>query len=283
MDKIIVQRVYNNDTNNYANINSCNYPKDPNDLEIAELDYETEIKRTNLINYADVVNYPIEWSYTFSNDDIKILKNYASDYLKNTLIKNVLIKNNEQLFFDKFAQKWREGNWFFRFNSISPKDGVPDYPVSNIYDVINKIITSKRAFNSMLDGENTIYFVKYDQEWDKKREFRVFVYHQKVTAISQYNISTKSILSGKSNNEAKQLALGIKKYLEEDILPNVCNKIGTNNVVCDIYINKDMSYRIVEFNSFGYWLAAGSALYDWLDDKEKIYNTNDTTYIRFVK
>lgn len=277
MENIVIERV-RYDPMNSMNINSCNHPKNPEDTEIAELDYETEFKKTNLMNYAEIINYPIAWSYTFNSDEVMILTKCASDYLKNPLD-----GNNAQEIIDRFASSWQNGVWFFRFNSMSPKDGTPTYPVTSASDVVNKIITSKRAWNCMVEGESTIYFTKYDTDWDPRREFRVFIYRTKVTAISQYNVSIKNMLAGKSNTDAKQLASNIKKYLEEEILPKVCEKIGTDNVVCDIYVNKDMSLRIVEFNSFGYWQAAGSALYHWLDDFDKLYNTQDRTYLRFVK
>ncbi|XWV26421.1 cell division cycle 123 protein [Tupanvirus soda lake] len=282
MENIIVERI--RPDNNNDNNNSNNHPKDPNDLEISNLDYETELNKTNLMNYAHIINYPIEWSYTFNNDEIKIMLKCSDTCIKTGSIK--LFQDELEPIIRKLENAWSKNNkpYFFRFNSCSPKDGTPDFPVINATDVVTKIVTSKRAWQSMFwKNEYTIYFVEYDYNWDTSREFRVFVYRRRVTAISQYNIMIKSMLAGKSNVVAKNLANTIQKYLESGILDKICSNIGTDNVVCDIYINEDTTCKIIEFNSFGYWLASGSALFHWLDDKKKIYNTNDKIYIRFIK
>ena len=278
MDKIFVERirddlVIENNTNNHE--------KDPTDTEVAGLDYETELKKTNLMNYADLINYPVEWSYTFTDEEKKILIKCASDCIK--IGRSALFEEELKPIVERLESGWTNGMWFFRFNSMSPKDGEPEYPVFDAKQVVNKIVTSKRGWNCMLKGENTIYFVKYDSDWDLRREFRVFVYKRKVTAISQYNVSIKSMLSGKSTAEAKELSFNIKTYLEERILPSICTAIRTDNLVCDIYVNTDLSLRIVEFNSFGYWQAAGSSLFHWINDKDKLYNTDDKTFMRFIK
>jgi hypothetical protein len=281
MDHIVVERVHS-DGNNEKN-NSNNHPKDPSDLEIIDLDYEIEIKKTNLMNYAHLINYPILWFHTFNADEIKTLVKCSSDCIKTGNIR--LYKEELAPIISRLNTDWsdQESMLFFRFNAVSPKDGLPEYPIWNAEQVIEKIVTSKRAWNCLLDNENTIYFVKYDSQWDIKREFRVFIYKKKVTAISQYHIMTKSMLSGKSNNDAKMLAESIRKYLEDGIIPNVCGTINTDNLVCDIYVNFDASLKIIEFNSFGYWLASGSALFHWLDDKKKLYNTDGKIYLRFIK
>ena len=262
-------------------INTCNHPKDPTDVGAASLDYDTEIKKTSLMNYTDIINYPISWSYKFTPEEIVIMKKCATN---NCIITGTINGHRDELkiIIDRLKTSWIDAMWFFRFDGRSPKDGASEYPVFTAEQVITKIVTSKRGFTSMMDGEDTIYFVKYENNWDRQREFRVFVYKQRVTAISQYTYD-KSMLSGKSTAMAKELGLKIKTYLENDVLPLVCSKIGTNNVVCDMYVNDNGSLRIIEFNSFGYWLAAGSALFNWLKDKEQLYNQKGVTYMRFRK
>lgn len=51
----------------------CNFNKNPDDLEIADLDYDTEIAKTDLTNYAHLINYPIDHVYTFTPNEIKVL------------------------------------------------------------------------------------------------------------------------------------------------------------------------------------------------------------------
>ena len=65
----------------------------------------------------------------------------------------------------------------------------------------------------------------------------------------------------------KIIVENIKNLLDE-IKPHT--KIPVN-YVCDIYVKKDLNVKIIEFNSFGYWLPAGSALFEWEYDYNKIY------------
>ena len=260
--------------------NSNNHPKDENDLEIKDLDYETEIARTNLCNYKDTIGYPVSWTYKFTEEEVKTLLECA------TVGKKVgsarLFADELVEVIDRLKKSWKDGLWFFRFDSHSPKDGDPVFPVMSAKDAINKIVTSKRAWTAMLYGNDLIYFVEYDRNWDTRREFRVFVYHRKVTCISQYYAYDKGMLSGKSNLEAKKVAEIIKGKVDE-VLEKVCDKTGTDNLVCDIYVDIDLNPRIIEFNSFGYWLASGSALFHWIRDKKKLYNVDGKIYFRIVK
>ena len=89
------------------------------------------------------------------------------------------------------------------------------------------------------------------------------------------------MLSGKSNNDAKNLAAHIKKFLETEIIPKISASI--TNCVCDVYVKGDNSIHVIELNSFGYWQAAGSALFHWIHDKAKLYGEKECTYIRFIK
>lgn len=164
MDNIIVERVHEDI---YADINTCNHPRDPSDMGVADLDYQTEIKKTTLENYIDLVNYPVSWRYTFEDDEINILIKFDDENKKN----NQNLSEDIVPIIIRLQNNWIKGSWFFRFNSTSPKDGSPSYPVFSASDTISKIITSKRAFNCISENEKTIYFVKYDTDWDIKGSF----------------------------------------------------------------------------------------------------------------
>jgi len=149
------------------------------------------------------------------------------------------------------------------------------------------IITSKRALLAIKDNnDDTIYFVKYNFEWNNKREFRVFIYKGKVTCISQYSSYDKSVFSGQSTAKIKDNVRKIADWLEGEILPTVCARINTLNVTADIYfdeVRSESCLKIIELNSFGYWLAAGSSLFHWLKDKSKLYNENSDIWVRIIK
>ena len=90
------------------------------------------------------------------------------------------------------------------------------------------------------------------------------------------------MLSGQTESKIKENAERIIKFLEDDILPKVIPAINTNNLTGDIYLGDD-DIKIIEFNSFGYWQAAGSALFHWLKDKSKLYNEEGKVWIRIIE
>ncbi len=49
----------------------------------------------------------------------------------------------------------------------------------------------------------------------------------------------------------------ILDLVEHKLLSPLETQIGTSNFTCDIYVEKSLDTRVIEFNSFGYWLAAG--------------------------
>lgn len=272
---IIVEEIDINDVHKY---NTNNHPKETLNNkfydEVKDQDYKIELNRTNLMNYADLINYPIAWKYEFNKDEMKILKDCAE---KGQFLSSARIYKEEiEPIVDRFNDSWRDGKWFFRFNSRSPKDGMHEYPMYLPNQIIETIITSKRAFLALSDDENVIYFVKYDDEWKRENEYRVFIRNGKVTCISQYYLIS-----------IYQIDLNIMKnminWLENDILPEILLKIGKNDIVADFYIEDDNKFKIVEFNSFGYWMASGSALFHWINDFNKLYNEDGNVYIRYIK
>jgi hypothetical protein len=274
----IIERIKENELHDK---NSSNHPKDPNDNEIKELDYDTEVNKTNLMNYASIINYPIVWTYQFTLNEIDILYNCSKIAYRTGSTR--LYVEELQPIIDRLKDNWKDGMWFFRFNSASPKDGNYEYPIYLVNNVISKIVTSKRALLCLEKKQDTIYFMEYIKKWQKCCEFRVFIYKNKMTAISQYEVSYDSYFHNIDPEKVKLICENIKKWLESELLQEILIKIDTNNVVVDIYIENDNTFNIIELNPFGYWLASGSSLFNWLTDKEKLYNTKGDICIRYME
>jgi hypothetical protein len=271
---IIVEEI---DINAIYKLNTNNHPKETLNNkfyeEVKDLDYKIEFNRTNLMNYAELIDYPITWKYEFNEDEMKILKTCAEkgQYLLSAL----LYKEEIEPIIKRLNDSWQNGKWFFRFNSRSSKDGIHDLPYYLPNQIIENIITSKRAYSALSDYENIIYFVKYDENWKNENEYRVFVRNKKVTCISQYYLSI-------TYNKNIENMNNMINWLENKILPNVLSKIKTQNIVADVYIEND-KFKIIEFNSFGYWMASGSALFHWINDFDKLYNEDAIIYLRYLK
>jgi len=116
MDNIRVQRMHLDD--DYEK-NTCNHPRDPDDLDANLLDYETEIKKTNMMNYVDLINYHIDWQYTFTKEELTILGKCAEK--GRFLDSGQLFEIDVEDIVARLKHEWKDGVWFFRFNSCSPK------------------------------------------------------------------------------------------------------------------------------------------------------------------
>lgn len=146
--RIIVERVRIDDLG--SEFNSNNHPRDGDDDEANALDYQQEHRKTNLLNYAHLVDYPIAWSYKFTPEECLTLRECA---LKGQHLRSAQLYVEELTpIIERLKRTWdtdetiSHGMWFFRFNSCSPKDGVGEYPVWNPSQVINMIATSRRGW-----------------------------------------------------------------------------------------------------------------------------------------
>ncbi|AZL89824.1 division cycle 123 protein [Megavirus baoshan] len=277
---------YINNLDNLENFNSNNHNKICGDTEVKDLDYRTELNKTNLSQYMDLINYPVIWTYEFNLFESKILLEACHIGCISGKFPKIY---SDELFdiINRLNESWVEGLWFMRLDTCSPKDSSIKLPYKTPLDVITSIVTSKRVINGFLynidNNQSTkIYFIKYNDKWDSNRELRCFVRKKKLTAISQYCWTTCEFFCDFSHQELVNLATIINHYIGQKI-DIISAKINTEDVVFDIYLDQDNNLRIIELNSFGYWLASGSALFHWIKDYDKLYNTNNDVYFRILK
>lgn len=111
-------------------------------------------------------------------------------------------------------------------------------------------------------------------------EFRVFINNNNMTCISQQATTlSNTLLAELSEKELKtDYVLKIYNFWLNDIKPKITH---TNSYSIDLAINNNKGY-FIEINSFGKSYAAGSALFHWLDDEDKLYNNNNTIYFRYA-
>lgn len=285
-----LERVYVHHLTSY---NTTNYPRDkehpnirPDDrAEALSLDYETEHRKTAISEYLHI--YPVIWTYEFTPEEVSVLLKYtAIGRLSGRIPHSTDSRYEHREDLNLIARRLQtshektlsEDQWFFRFASASPKDGVVGYPVNAVKDILKMIITSKRAYSALLAGDRVLYFCKYRSDWNPDREFRVFIRKGQVNAISQYG-SRHSYWSAYSDKDLLDLGQRIVDFCQETLkyLPKLMNR----DLTMDIIVNEDHdNAELIEMNSFGYWQAAGSALFDWLDDYDKLYGYADKVCLR---
>lgn len=121
-------------------------------------------------------------------------------------------------------------------------------------------------------------------------EFRIFVHNKKITCISQQDIYNRNEVlykvgdydsdeSEKKRNEiCKRWVKLILDYFESKIKQSI--KLDSYSIDLSL-INGETPY-FIETNVFGKEYAAGSALFHWLKDEDKLYSDGSTIYFRYV-
>ncbi len=216
--------------------------------------YETVLQQTYFNKYKHLKSYkeiiiPIKsWMYDahkisnitgkFPNQFIEELEEYITKY-------NIL--------FDK--------EYFVRTENVSLKYGKKIY--NNTKDIIIDIITSPNRHTPLNKKvKELILYLIEPVEIDKNLEFRVFVYNNKVTAISQQFIYQKNTII--TDNNVLSICNKIVEYIYNHIIPYI-NHI--KNYTIDLAIVNNNVY-FIELNSYGAEYAAGSALFHWIIDKD---------------
>lgn len=159
--------------------------------------------------------------------------------------------------------------YFIRVNNVSLKYGMYGVgPYYNLRNIIESTVSSIKGHSPIYENTNEliIYLLPWINITDEN-EFRVFVYKNKITAISQQNIYKRLNMTNIEN----KIDI-ITKYFN-DVISKKIDWI--ENYTYDFaIIDKQMPY-FIEMNSFGKEYAAGSALFHWLLDEQILYNDND--------
>jgi hypothetical protein len=222
-------------------------------------------------NDAKVIKIP--------NEDIELLDEWCdrffvkfSDKDFNQLSKNFVKQINDAITF--YNQK-NVSSFFVKLSGTSGKKFHEIIPLFDTKSII-KFISQKSFKNEYEFAQNRIF--KKDvcliiQPWndmfnERKHEFRAFMYNNKITCISQ------------------QVWHEVQNYTQEDLeyYKNIILKFENTsiykNAIIDLYIN-DNKIHIIEYNSFGPYASAGSSLFNWHDDYDKIYNNDNKIYFRY--
>lgn len=167
--------------------------------------------------------------------------------------------------------------YFVRVNNVSLKYGQhKEGPYYSLRKILESVVSSIRGHTPI--NQDTLKLDIYLLPWceiDSQYEFRVFVFKNKITAISQQNIYSPLINLVSTpvfEFEIKKKLDIIVEYFYKTVRAKV-NWIDSYSI--DIAIVNSQAY-FIELNSFGKEYAAGSALFHWLLDEEILYNKFET-------
>jgi len=281
-NNINISHVYLADIDkNPDNYNTCNnYVKIPDDYHNYCSTFYSKNWIDNFHSYKKIV---------IEKPDIKLLWDAFIIGSLNRRVPTIYIEELNDLVY-KYTQKYPDifnvinNSYFVRTDKTSLKTGIyGNAKYDSLLKIFYSMVTCKYGHHSFDKDDEiiNIYLLEY-KNVDINKEFRVFVKNNKITAISQQNIYTKSIfIISKTYYEKYNLVLDLINYFEL----NIKNKlIQFNDYVMDIALIDDVSndfynnFYFIEINPFGAKYSSGSALFNWITDDNIINNSN---YIEF--
>ena len=187
---------------------------------------------------------------------------------------------------------FRSTGYFVRGESVSLKDSVHGIgPYHDFKSIVEALVTCRYKHSVLNDDHNDCNGVKlYLFPWIEihdSLEFRIFVHNGKITCISQQDIYCRNkVLYGigdydddeKRNEVCKKWVKLILDYFESKIKKS----IKMNSYSIDLALIDGVKPYFIEANVFGKEHAAGSALFHWLKDEDKLYSDGSTVYFRYV-
>lgn len=137
--------------------------------------------------------------------------------------------------------------------------------------MISSIVTSIEGHSCFREDDLTcnIYLLPW-KNIPKFKEFRVFVYKNEITAISDQDLyAVNDWLNSKTEKEIEDLIFQIQDYFYKFIQQKL---LYLENYVMDLAIVDNVPY-FIEVNPFGKDYSSGSALFHWINDNEKLTNS----------
>jgi len=284
----IIENISLDDVNKYGKekFNSNNHwlnNTPPEDYEISQTDFNTSVwidkfKSTYIV--YNIAGKDLYWMKEASKLG-QYTGNFSNIYQED--LEDYLAKLS-----DPFKIFSLNSNYFIRTENVSLKDGCYGVgPYSNFEMIIKSIITAIKGHSPL--QANTTNIKLFFLPWikiEKGKEVRIFVHNNKITCISQQNLYNKNeYLSNFSNDEINKILHRwieiIVNYFEETIKKKVTH---VQSYSIDLALIENDEPYFIEINPFGKEYAAGSSLYHWLLDEEKLYdkNSENKIYFRYV-
>ena len=240
-------------------------------------DYLHILSQSNTDKWIDLFK-PEYKKFTIDNPNYLYLLKLANNVGKITgIIPKIFTEDMEPLF-DEYKKHFDGTNYFVKVNNVSLKYGFHGIgPYNNIQSIIESSVTCIEGHTPIYPDVNKLDI--YLLPWvniDSVNEFRVFVYDNKITAISQQNLYLKLYTEQNISKIPENLQL-IVDYFNKEIVTKIK---WISYYSYDFAIVDDKPY-FIEMNCFGKEYAAGSALFHWLLDEDILYGKKDKDIIEF--
>lgn len=183
---------------------------------------------------------------------------------------------------NNYSQFFSGKEYFVRSENVSLKYGqFKEGPYTDFKSVIKSMLSCINGHTPI--NKDTTEIKLYLLPWlniNQKKEFRVFVFNKKITAISQQNLYQRFENDCSYDNLEKIInnyCTIICTYFYDEII----HKIDIDNFTYDFAILDNDTPYFIEPNSFGKEYAAGSSLYDWIIDDNILRQNTDIPIIYF--
>lgn len=239
-------------------------------------DYFTRLSLTNMSNWVNPETKYITIDNSYHLNWIKDAHKIGSITKRFPL--NYKEELQELLYMYRHLDEFLKSGFFVRTDHCSMKTGI--HGVKKyvcLKEIIESIVTSDTTHAPLAKDDTVlkIYLVEY-LDINRDKEFRIFVYNNCITCISQQFIYEKN--TWLLNYTAKDL---------EKLVKNICEFHKTLpqkpfDYTYDLVLKEDNLFYFIEMNGFGRGYSAGSALYHWEIDKDLLENTTGKITLRFV-
>lgn len=192
-------------------------------------------------------------------------------------IPKIFMEDMDKLF-NELKHNFDGTNYFVKVNNVSLKHGIHGIgPYNNIQKIIESTVTCMEGHTPIYPNVKKIDI--YLLPWvniERVNEYRVFVYNNKITAISQQNLYLKLYDESSISKIPENLQI-IVDFFHKDIIQKIT---WVSSYTYDFAIIDNKPY-FIEMNCFGKEYAAGSALFHWLLDEDVLYNKSENDIIEF--
>lgn len=177
--------------------------------------------------------------------------------------------------------------YFVRCDNVSLKYGRHGTgPYYDLRSIIESTVTCIHGHKPLHVGSTSLSF--YLLDWvtiAADREFRVFIHDNRITCISQqYTTKPNEILKACAAKDQREALILhwisiISDFWKHEIRPRIDH---ISSYTIDLAILSEEKPYFIEINCFGKEYAAGSSLFHWLLDEDKLYNRSDDLYFRYA-
>jgi hypothetical protein len=181
--------------------------------------------------------------------------------------------------YKKYDIIFEDNSYFIRTENVSLKEGKNGIgPYKDFKSIIESIVTCRLGHSPLYEDTTfiTLYLIKFQENLNGLKEFRVFVHKNKITAISQQSLYDSNVILVPLSEKDKFELINKWINLIIEYFENEVKKRFTyiDSYVMDFAILDDDTPYFIELNSFGKEYASGSALFGWIQDYSILYGLN---------